>query len=202
MAWPRCRSGSRGSSTASTRSGARSNTTRTARPATCRPGVRLVEASLLREFRADDIVVLLPGRSRQVHRPRDARRRRLDPQPARRDVCGRRLHLDLRLVEAADQLALRAGDVRPRSRRARTASTSRSSSAARAGGRSRRPTPSTSWASTASSRGGASRTDTLDLFRQAIRGEELPRQRRGRAIRRSARRSSSPTSGRPSASSR
>ena len=56
--------------------------------------------------------LLLPGRSRQVHRSEYARRRRLHAQSAGRDVCRRRLHVDLRVGQAADQLALRARDVR------------------------------------------------------------------------------------------
>ena len=84
-------------------------------------GVRVLEASLLRQFPADDIVSCYPDDLDKFIGPRHARRRRLDAQPARRDVRGRRLHVDLRIVEAADQLALRARDVRARSRRARTA---------------------------------------------------------------------------------
>ena len=75
-------------------------------------GVRVLEASLLRHYPAERHRVLLPGRPRQVHRARHARRRGLDAQPARRDLRRRRLHVDLRLVEAADQLALLAGAVR------------------------------------------------------------------------------------------
>ena len=75
-------------------------------------GVRVLEASLLRHYAAERHRVLLPGRSRQVHRTRHAGRRRLDAQPAGRDVRRRRLHVDLRVVEAADQLALREGAVR------------------------------------------------------------------------------------------
>ena len=56
--------------------------------------------------------LLLSGRSRQVHRPEHARRRGFDAQSAGRDVRRRRLHVDLRVVQAADQLALRARDVR------------------------------------------------------------------------------------------
>ena len=52
---------------------------------------------------------------------------------------------------------------------------SRSSSAAPAAGRSRRPIPTRSWASTASSKAAASRTTRSTLFDKAIAGEELPR---------------------------
>ena len=71
-------------------------------------GVRVVEASLLRRYRAGRHRLLLPGGPAQVHRPGDARRRRLHTQPARRHVRRRCLHVDLRLVATTHQLALRA----------------------------------------------------------------------------------------------
>ena len=71
-------------------------------------GVRVLEASLLRRFPPDDIVCCYPDDLDKFIGPRHARRRGLDAQPARRDVRRRRLHVDLRVVEAADQLALRA----------------------------------------------------------------------------------------------
>ena len=75
-------------------------------------GLRVLEASLLREFDSRRHRRLLSGGPRQVHRARHARRRHFDAQPARRDVRGRRLRVDFRIEPAADQLALRARDVR------------------------------------------------------------------------------------------
>ena len=42
-------------------------------------GIRVLEASLLRRFPARRHRLLLPGRSREIHRPEHARRGRLDP---------------------------------------------------------------------------------------------------------------------------
>ena len=84
-------------------------------------GLRVLEAALLRGLQRRRHRRLLPRRPRQVHRSGHPRRRRLHAQSARRDVRGRRLRLDLRIVEAADQLALLARAVRDASRRARSA---------------------------------------------------------------------------------
>ena len=131
-------------------------------------GVRVLEASLLRHYPARRHRVLLPGRPGQVHRTRHPRRRRLDAQPAGRDVRRRRLHVDFRRVEAADQLALLDGDVRRHQGATPTAGTSRSSWAAPAAGRSRRPTPGKSSSVDCVVEGRSESADMLKLFDKAI----------------------------------
>ena len=82
------------------RNGVTSNGTKTARPLHA-GGLRVLEALCCARYSADDIVCLLPRRSRQVHRSGHADRRGVDAQPARRDVRGRRLHVDLRLARSS-----------------------------------------------------------------------------------------------------
>ena len=86
-------------------------------------GVRVLEASLLRRFTDEDIVCCYPDDLAEVHRPRHARGGRVHAQPARRDVRGRRLHVDLRIGEGSRSTRTTRASCSPRSRPARTAST-------------------------------------------------------------------------------
>ena len=70
-------------------------------------GVRLVEKSLLREYRSDDVVACFPDDLAQIYWTTHACRRSFDAQSTRRHVCRRCLHINLRIVEDADQLSLR-----------------------------------------------------------------------------------------------
>ncbi len=74
-------------------------------------GVRLVEASLLREYDADDIGMLLPGRPGKVYWSENPCGRGLYSQPSWRDIRCRSLHIDLWQFEDADQFPLRASHV-------------------------------------------------------------------------------------------
>ena len=139
-------------------------------------GVRVLEASLLRHYPADDIACCYPADLAQVHRARHAHRRRLDAQSARRDVRRRRLHVDLRIVEAADQLALRARAVR---RRSRTNPYRKDFKVIVGGSGGWQITQTNSWDELSVDcvvEGRSESADVLALFDQALAGEDLPRQ--------------------------
>ena len=172
------------------------------RRATCRPACACSKRRCCATSRPDDIVACYPGRSGQVHRPRHARRRRLDAQPAGRHVRGRRLHVDLRLVQAADQLALRAADVRRRSRRARTATNFKVIVGGSGGWQITQTNACDELGVDCVVEGRSESAETLDAVRQGDRAARRCRGRSTSAIRRTATRSSSPTSARRSASSR
>ena len=128
-------------------------------------GVRVLEATLLRHYSAGDVVACYPDDLDAVHRAGHTCRGDLDAQPARRHLRRRRVHVDLRRVETADQRPLLRASCSIASRAIRIARISRCWSAAPAAGRSRRPTPGTSSASTASSKDGASRPKTMHAVR-------------------------------------
>ena len=132
---------------------------------------------LAREFGAEQVVVCYPDQLPQFIGERHPRRRGLDAQPARHDVRGRRLHVDLRVVARADQRALRATDVRhdPRSAGSGTRSRSIARRLRRLADRGDRHRSESS-ASTRVVSGRAESRDVIDLFRRALAGEALPRQ--------------------------
>ena len=69
-------------------------------------GVRLVETSLLREYKPDDIVACFPEDLHKFVGPTNARSCRVDPQSAGRNICCRCLYFNLWLVADADQFPL------------------------------------------------------------------------------------------------
>ena len=71
-------------------------------------GIRVLEASLHPPLSGSRRRLLLPGRSREIHRSEDPGRGGVHPQSAGRHLRRRRLYLDFRIVEATDQFALLA----------------------------------------------------------------------------------------------
>ena len=127
------------------RSGATSSATGTARRATCRPALRVLEAALAARTSAP---TTSPSAIRRTSISSSARRRA--SWPSRRTIRSaspsrpastRRFSA---VQPACDQLALRARDVRPRQGQPVPQRLQGASSAAPAAGRFRRPTPGTS----------------------------------------------------------
>ena len=140
-------------------------------------GVRVLEASLLRALSGRRHRLLLSRRPRQVHRARHAHRRRLRRTTRSASRSPRGVYTSIfGSVETADQLALLAGAVRGDQGQPATAGTSRSSSAARAAGRSRRPIPGTTSSVDCVVEGRSESARRLKLFDKALRGEDLPKQ--------------------------
>ena len=63
-------------------------------------GIRVLEDVAAPALSGSRRGLLLPGRSRQIHRSEDPRRGRVHPQSAGRHLRRRRLHVDFRIVEA------------------------------------------------------------------------------------------------------